>query len=107
MYPEELPIPKGIHDALECLRGEGWDNEADAVLNYIIKQRTALEVLGKRSVNRRKALVEAMAANIYYRRGAPLGWEEFASHPDNRHFGDKPEKFRQYARQLIRREGGI
>jgi len=70
------------------------------------KQRAALKKLGKRSAKRGKALVEAIAAKIYYERGPfSVGWGDFSSHPDNLHLGDKPEKYRQYAREQLYREG--
>jgi hypothetical protein len=45
MNPEELSLPEDIKTALGCLLGEGWDDEAEAIVAYIDEQATQITKL--------------------------------------------------------------
>jgi hypothetical protein len=57
--PEELPIPKNVQDGLYRLLGEGWDDSANAIYEYIDSQAEQIAAL-------KAALVEERARGDYF-----------------------------------------
>lgn len=57
MSPEDLPLPKSVQDALYCLLGEGWDNQADAIVAYIDSKARQIEALKEDLLTDRAELI--------------------------------------------------